>query len=183
MAASAYQKCLMSAMCSLAFYAFLRVGEISTTTGPCNNLIHITQLDRLVDKQGNVKALQLSLCQYKQSVPGQPFVVYIYPKDICCPVQLILSYVSLRGHSPGPLFCWPDGKAISRTFFIAQLNAAFKFNNLDSSLYKGHSFCIGAASWAAAKGFSDSQICLLGRWKSNAFLRYIRTPCRANSAS
>ena len=182
-AASAYQKCLMSAMCSLAFYAFLRVGEISTTTGPCNNLIQITQLDRLVDKQGNVKALQLSLCQYKHSVPGQPFVVYIYPEDICCPVQLILGYVSLRGHSPGPLFCWPDGKAISRTFFIAQLNAALKFNNLDSSLYKGHSFRIGAASWAAAKGFSDSQIRLLGRWKSNAFLRYIRTPCLATSAS
>lgn len=173
----------MSAMCSLAFYAFLRVGEISTTTGPSNNIIHITQLHRLVDKQGNVKAPQLSLCQYKHSIPGPPFVVYIYPKGILCPVQLILSYVSLRGHSPGPLFCWPDGKAISWTFFIAQLNAALKFNNLDSSVYKGDSFRIGAASWAAAKGFSDSQIRLLGRWKSNAFLRYIRTPCLASSAS
>ena len=165
----------MSALCSLAFYAFFRVGEISTTTGPCNNLIQIMQLDRLVYKQGNVKTLQLSLCKYKHSVPGQPFVVYIYPEDICCPVQLILRYVSLRGHSPGRLFCWPDGKAISRTFFIAQLNAALKFNNLDSS--------IGTASWAAAKGFSDSQILLLGCWKSNAFLRYIRMPCPATSAS
>ena len=135
-----------------------------------------------VDKQGNVKALQLSLCQYKHSVPGPPFVAYIYPEGIC-PVQLILSYVSLRGHSLGPLFCWPNGKAIPRTFFIAQLNAALTFNNLDSSVYKVHSFCIGAASWAAAKGFSDSQICLLGRWKSNAFLRYIRMPCLATSAS
>lgn len=81
------------------------------------------------------------------------------------------------------LFCWLDGKAISRTFFIVQLNAALKFNNLDLSLYKGHSFCIGVASCAATEGFSDSQIRLLGRWKSNAFLRYIRTPCLATSAS
>ena len=51
-----------------------------------------------------------------------------------------------------------------------------RYNNLDSSLYEAHSFRIGAASWAAAKGFSDSQIRLLGRWKSNAFLKYIRTP-------
>ena len=103
-AASAYLKCLVSAMCSLAFYAFLRVGEISTTTGSSNNLIHISQLDRLVDKQGNVKVLQLSLCHYKHSVSGQPFDVYIYTEDICCPVQLILNYVSLRGHSPfGPM--------------------------------------------------------------------------------
>lgn len=105
-----------------SFYAFLRVGEISTTTGPCNNLIHVTQLDRLVDKQGNVKALQLSLCQYKHSVPGQPFVVYIYPEDICCPVQLILSYVSLRGHSPGP-FCFAGsmGRLFLEHFLLRNL--------------------------------------------------------------
>lgn len=72
-------------MCSLAFYAFLRVGEISSTTGPCNNLIHITQLDRLVDKEGNVKALQLSLFQYKHSVPGQPFVVISIPRTYVVP--------------------------------------------------------------------------------------------------
>ena len=41
---------------------------LCTTTGPSNNLIHISQLDDLVDKQGNVKALQLSLCQYKHSI-------------------------------------------------------------------------------------------------------------------
>ena len=66
--------------------------------------------------------------------------------------------------------------AITRTFFVTQLKAALKFNNLDCALYKAHSFRIGAASWATAKGFSDSQIRLLGRWKSNAFLKYIRTP-------
>ena len=37
-------------------------------------------------------------------------------------------------------------------------------------------FYIGAASWAAAKRMSDAQIRAFGRWKSNAFLLYIRTP-------
>jgi len=89
-ATSAYQKCLMSGMCSLAFFAFLRIGEMTTTTGQQVNLINITQLDRLVDKHGHVKALQLSLFQYKHSDPTQPFVIYIYPEINCCPVQLIL---------------------------------------------------------------------------------------------
>ena len=173
---SAYQIHLLSAMCAIAFFAFLRIGEITTTSGESTNLIRITQLDRLVDKKGNVKALQLTLINYKHSDPGQNFVVYIYPESLCCPVQLLLQYVSLRGYAPGPLFCWPDGTPITRTFFVTQLKAALKFNNLDGALYKAHSFRIGAASWATAKGFSDPQIRLLGRWKSNAFLKYIRTP-------
>ena len=150
--------------------------RLTTTSGESTNLIRITQLDRLVDKKGNVKALQLTLINYKHSDPGQNFVVYIYPESLCCPVQLLLQYVSLRGYAPGPLFCWPDGTPITRTFFVTQLKAALKFNNLDCALYKAHSFRIGAASWATAKGFSDPQIRLLGRWKSNAFLKYIRTP-------
>ena len=41
---------------------------------------------------------------------------------------------------------------------------------------KGHSFRIGAASFAADKGLSDAQVRALGRWKSNTFLKYIRLP-------
>ena len=39
-----------------------------------------------------------------------------------------------------------------------------------------HSFRIGAASRAAAKGMSDSQIRAFGRYNSSAFLKYIRMP-------
>ena len=48
---SAYQIHLLSAMCAIAFFAFLRIGEITTTSGESTNLIRITQLDRLVDKK------------------------------------------------------------------------------------------------------------------------------------
>lgn len=49
------------------------------------------------------------------------------------------------------------------------------FCGLDTSRYKGHSFRIGAACYAADKGFSDAQIRALGRWKSDAFKVYIRS--------
>ena len=173
---SRYQILLMSAMCAIAFFAFLRIGEITASRSEATNLIDITQLDRLVDDRGISRALQLTICNYKHKKSGPPFVIYIYPEVTCCPVQLILNFVSMRGPVRGPLFCWPDGTPIRRTFFVERLNAALKFCNLDTSLYKAHSFRIGAASWASAKGFSDSQIRMLGRWKSNAFLRYIRTP-------
>ena len=40
--------------------------------------------------------------------------------------------------------------------------------------YSGHSFRTGAATTAARKGLQVSQIKQLGRWKSNAFLRYLK---------
>ena len=50
----------------------------------------------------------------------------------------------------------------------------FKLCGLNPSVYKGHTFRIGAASHAAERGMSDAQIRILGRSKFNAFLKYIK---------
>jgi hypothetical protein len=47
---------------------------------------------------------------------------------------------------------------------------------LDLSLYSGHSFCHGAASSAAAVGYADHEIQLLGCWHSDAYKLYINIP-------
>lgn len=166
----------MSVMCVLAFLAFLRNGKLTIFTKVHAILTNVTQLDRLGDNQCRVQALQLPLDNYKHKANEPPFVIFIYPEKICCPVKLLLDFISVQGSVQGPLFCWPDGKPIKRAFFVEKLKAALTFCDLDISLYKAHSFRIGAASWASAKGFTDSQIRHLGRWRSNAFLRYIRTP-------
>ena len=51
-----------------------------------------------------------------------------------------------------------DGSPVSRDTFIHKLSMAIKYCDLDPSRYKGHSFRIGAASYAADAGMSDSQI-------------------------
>ena len=56
------------------------------------------------------------------------------------------------------------------------MSLSLKAFGLDSTRYKSHSFRISAASFAAERGMSDAQIRALGRWKSNAFLKYIRIP-------
>jgi len=173
---SAYQLQMLTAMCPLAFFAFSRVGEITVNGRDHPNLIKLPQLERLVNEKGQVTALQLTTLKYKHSSNGRPFTMYIYIESSCCPVQAILDFVSTQGSFIGPLFCWPDRAPIIRSFFVQQLNRALRFCHPDPGLYKSHSYRIGAASWAAAKGFSDSEIRQLGRWKSNAFLNYIRIP-------
>jgi hypothetical protein len=51
------------------------------------------------------------------------------------------------------------------------------FAGLNLKNYKSHSFRIGAATTAWAKGFSEEQIQQIGRWNSEAFKKYIRRSC------
>ena len=52
----------------------------------------------------------------------------------------------------------------------------FKSSRFSLSESKGHSFRIGAASVAAAAGLPDWLIKVMGRWSSDCYQLYIRTP-------
>ena len=172
-----YQRKLIKAMYAFAFFAALRVGVITGGTGQhAKNVITIDQFFFLRDELNNIVAVKLVLKYYKHSDPTKPVELIMYREHPICPVSLMLDYVTLRGSAPGPLFCWADGAVISRSYFTRSLKDVLQYFNLDEDRYKTHSFRIGAASWAAAKGMSDSQIRVFGRWNSNAFLRYIRIP-------
>ena len=93
-----------------------------------------------------------------------------------CPVTAMLAYLAMRGSTPGLLFRFQDGRLLSKQRFIAQIRQALVGCGLDPTKYAGHSFRIGAATSAASKGINDSTIKLLGRWESEAYQIYIRTP-------
>ena len=172
---STYQMSQFRAMCSLGFYAFLRIGEM---TAPCNrNANPPLQLTKLISSSGELRAFKLTFGDFKHSYHAQPFSVILsrQPNSTCL-VALLSQYFTLRGFRPGAIFLSEDGLPVSRSFFSNQLVRACHLCGLDPSRYKGHSFRIGAASYAADRGFSDTQIRMLGRWKSNALLRYIRVP-------
>ena len=73
-------------------------------------------------------------------------------------------------------FCVADGSAVKTEVFTRQLKGALAFCDLDCFSYKSHSFRISADSLAAENGMSDAQIWGLGRWKSDGFKLYIRSP-------
>jgi hypothetical protein len=149
-------------MCALAFFAFLRVSEITATSQPGNCPIQLNQLTKL-SRDGEVIGYKLIFADYKHNYNQRPFTMVINQQTSACPVQLLSTYLNQRGCSPGPVFMTVEGVAVPRKFFTANLVACLKYCDLSPSHYKTHSFRIGAASFAAENGLSDAQICLLGR--------------------
>ena len=82
----------------------------------------------------------------------------------------------MRGLTPGPLFRFEDGTALTRPALVREIRRALLAAGVDASPYSGHSFRIGAATTAAAVGVEDSVIKILGRWQSSAYTQYVRVP-------
>ena len=69
-----------------------------------------------------------------------------------CPVAAVLSYLMVRGTALGPLFVYQDGQKLTHQRFSEAVRGALASAEIDHSKYFTHSFHIGAATTAAAKG-------------------------------
>ena len=76
----------------------------------------------------------------------------------------------------GPLFCYSNGVPLSRSQFTKELRTLLAQGGHHPAHYAGHSFRIEAATTAASQGLPHWLIQTLGRWSSDCYLRYIRTP-------
>jgi hypothetical protein len=172
---SSYQRSLLKAMYLLAYFAFLRVGEFTTDPGSISTHVLMKQ-DVELQSTSLGTSILVTMHHYKHSM-GRHANLRIMPQpDIICPVSALRTYYDVRGNVPGPLFILSDGLPVTRSYFATNFNIALQWANLDSRYYKGHSLRIGAATTAAAMGMTDVQIQVMGRWRSNAFKRYIRIP-------
>ena len=94
-----------------------------------------------------------------------------------CPVVAILKYLEVRpGPRSGPLLIHQDGNPLYRDQFVRCLKESLEAAGINHAHYSGHSFRIGAATAAARAGVPDHLIKSLGRWESEAYQVYIRTP-------
>lgn len=175
-----WEHVLLTAIFSLAFYSLARIGELlayDSQTASHHRLLQLTDVS--FDMEGTrLSRMYITYREFKHNISGKPHVVPVEAifNGKTCPVVSLYNYIKLRGPSPGVLFRNKEGQSFSRARFEEITRRSLIFCGLDVARYKGHSFRIGGASYAAARGFSDAQIRLLGRWKTDAFKRYIRTP-------
>lgn len=169
---------MLKAMYTLAFYAVLRIGEITVRNQtPHDLVVQRKHVQVFQNRNKEIKAVELTLTDWKHRGNAREFRIWIPPKNRLteiCPVQSLCQYLAIRGTKPGPLFLMESGVPCTRTFFTQCLNSCLLRIGLSTAQYKTHSFRIGGATLAALAGMSEAEIQRLGRWKSSAFKKYIR---------
>ena len=161
---------------TLCFFAFMRSGEICCAGGgsfdPTRDL---TPQDVTVDCITNPQMLRVHLKHSKTDPFREGTDIFVArTNDELCPVTALLAWLVERGKKEGPLFQFYSGASLTRGTFVACFREALVLAHIDPEGFSGHSFRIGAATMAAKRGLSDSNIKQLGRWKSSAYQRYIR---------
>lgn len=163
-------------MSSLAFFSALRLRQITIRLGQAQDSISITAISRWwihttapwwwLNCHSSITNTVTLPNRWISSFTEKNSVFYITPIGIFHPARPFTW--------PAVLLAGPHSSHESVFYLLTQ--RSFAFCDLDQTRYKSHSFRIGTALWATANGMLDAQIRLFGRWKSNAFLLYIRIP-------
>ena len=117
------------------------------------------------------KTIQFKECSLNIHLPR-------VPKHPLCPVAVIFHAWSFTSGFPmgSPAFLAPVKhtlKPLSSNTFISRKKEILKSSAVNSSLYFGHSFRRGEATWAYKVGVAVDTIRIIGDWKSNAYTSYI----------
>ena len=80
----------------------------------------------------------------------------------------------LRPKIIGNFFIDTVGQSLDRCKFVKCLKEALVFAGYDNSRYNSHSIRIGRTTDLAMAGISHEKIRIIGRWSSDAYMRYIR---------
>jgi hypothetical protein len=174
---SRYMCTMYIAMYTLMVFALLRVGEVTCTNQNLTSNIIMREAITKTTANARGPALLLTLRNFEHSTGHATQIVLCKELDTrVCPVAALMNYLALGGDFPGALFLNECSMLISRNKFVSHLNTLLGMTEIDvmTTTYKCHSFRIGGACLAAERGYSDAQIRRLGRWKSDAFKKYLR---------
>ena len=175
-----FYHCTFWTACMLGYFGFLRAAEFTVPNlASFSPAGHLSVADIAVDLLQSPTCLRVRIKASKTDPFCQGFHIHIgLGRATLCAIQALLAYLSLRGNVTGPLFLLANGQPLSRSILTDWLWQIFSTAGIDSNFFS-HSFHIGAAVVAACYGIPDHQIQALGRWPSNAYQLYIRTPSEA----
>ncbi len=160
-----YDTVILWAACCMDFFGFLRAGEFTVSSlSAFDPASHLTSQDIQAGPHENPTHVRLHLRKSQRDPFCRAADVYLgrSTNDIC-PVSSILVYIAVKGTRSGPLFIFSDCCSLSLVRLVQEVQRALSSAGIDCFGFTGHSFLIGAATTATARGIHDSSTKELGR--------------------
>ncbi|KAJ7733397.1 DNA breaking-rejoining enzyme, partial [Mycena maculata] len=161
----------------LAYAGLLRSDEITAGSGKSDASLNLTRdAVQFFPDFETCTHMVLTLPGSKSDPfrKGVSLTIAAAPGHASCPVTAVKKlFVEFPRPGSAPLFEGLDGKPLHYKVFVAGIRTALTAAGIYPSGFVGHSFRRGAASEAAAAGYSDYEIQLLGRWRSDSYKLYI----------
>lgn len=167
-----YEQILFSTAYTLAYFALLRVGEITSTRGnSCNSALSLHNVSI------STSCITIILDKTKTDQIGKGITIQINStNENKMLFDNMRAFFQQRPTSTDTLqfLCHIDGSPLTYYQFNQVLKKSLSFLRLDVTTFKSHSFRIGAATYLYMQGAPEQEIKAKGRWHSNAFQSYIR---------
>ena len=164
---------------TLAHFLLLRAGEF-VVTDPSQTILSINDIEIKLTKD-NQEYIALNIRKSKTDQANHGIRLYTGHTNhkVCAVCAMKANLRVQHQHSTAttsPLFRLSTGVAMSRIDLKNFLSALLRLINIPCDRYSTHSFRIGGATSAAVAGLKDYEIKMLGRWTSDCYKRYIRSP-------
>ena len=162
------------AIVTTCFFGLLRIGNALPSSSPAEKSV-IKAKDLKFTQKGTV----LTICSSKTIQFNERIhsvVLPMLPSHPLCPVSALRNFISIAGlPSPTqPLFSIANQPAYTAQLFRKRLTSLVA-NIVDSPKdFSTHSLRRGGATWLLNAGAPFHLIKLLGDWKSDAVLKYLR---------
>ena len=169
---------LYATVVSITFFGCLRASEVTyPSSDGYDGSRHLTLEDITVQH----REIRLRIKYSKADQSGIGAIVVIGPsKQIVCPVKLLKRFLHLRRHAhrTDAAFRLQNGSLLTRSNLLSVLRTTPNSLNMPAEQFGTHSLRIGSATAAAEAGIPIKIIKAMGRWSSDCYRRYIRTPHR-----
>jgi len=168
---------------TLAFFAFLHSSKFTSPSSVhFNPLVHLSCSDISFTSAGSL-SLQLKSSKTDPFRMGCSIMIVPSGRSVCA-VRAMRRYLAhqLSGNST-PLYFFSTGQFLTRDKVTSILRLQFQCLGFATESYASHSFQIGAATTAAEASLPPWLIQTLGRWSTNCYSQYIRTPASILQAS
>lgn len=167
---------LWAAIC-LAFFGFLRISEF-TCSEKFHPALHLSRSDITFSPSFEEPISMSVVIKGSKTDPFRKGVSLIIGRSYSpiCAVSAVKDYLEATTYRNGPLFQYSDGRYLTKGLFTTAIRQFLTTAGYKPQHYAGHSFRIGAATSAASAKLPPWLIKDLGRWTSDCYERYIRTP-------